>query len=96
MFARGGQGSVLLARQGRAGPVTDGQDSGERRSEQRTCVVLRQDTPTHREQGLCPMCQQDGNCFLNFFPNIVSRRHFPFIGFIAKLGYHWIMNLVMI
>ncbi len=97
VFARGGQRSVLLARQGRAGPVTDGQDSGERRSEQRTCVVLRQDTPTHREQGLCLMCQQDGTGFLKlFFPNIVSRRNFPFIGFIAKPGYHWIMNLVMI
>ena len=67
VFARGGQGSVLLARQGRAGPVTDGQDSGERRSEQRTCVVLRQDTPTRREQGLCPMCQQDGNSFVKLF-----------------------------
>ena len=46
VFARGGQGSVLLARQGGQGPVTDGQDSGERRSEQRTCVVLRTQTHT--------------------------------------------------
>ena len=61
------------------------------------CGPQNSDThrPGQRDQRLGLKRQQDGKCFLKllYFTNIVSRRYFPFIGFIAKPGYHWIMNL---